>query len=76
MSTRSFSLDFGLGRRVRVTDVAFFMRRQRCSRRTGNQCFRENVGFTGLRLQFGRRRKNSTVRSSTRLGSFRRSSHR
>jgi len=50
MSTRSFSLDFGLRRRVRVMDMAFFMRRQRRSRRTGNWRFRGNTGFTGLRL--------------------------
>jgi len=47
---RSFSLDFGLRRRVRVTDIAFLVRRQRCSRRTRNQCFRGNIGFVGLRL--------------------------
>ena len=71
MSIRSFSLDFGLRRRVRVMDIAFLVRRQRHSRRTRNQCFRENARFAGLRLQLGRRRKNSTVRSRTRLSSFR-----
>jgi len=54
---RSFSLDFGLRRRIRVMDAVFFMRRQKCSRRTGNRCFRGNAGFMELRLQFGRRRK-------------------
>jgi len=76
MSMRSFSLDFELGRRVRVTDAVFLARRQKYSRRTGNWCFRENAGFAGLKLQFGRKKKNGTVGSSTRLGSFRRSSHR
>jgi len=73
---RSLSLDFGLGRRVRVTDAIFLVRRQRRSRRTRNWCFRGNMGFAELRLWFRRRKKNGTVRSSTGLGSFRRSSHR
>jgi len=73
---RGFGFALGLGRRVGVTDAMFLVRRQRCSRRTRNWYFRGNVGFVGLRLQSGRRRKNSTVRSSTGLSSFRRSSHR
>jgi len=48
-------------------DMTFLVRRQKCSRRTGNWYFRENMGFARFRLQFGRKRKNDTVRSSTRL---------
>ena len=73
---KGFGFALRLGRRVGVTDATFLVRRRRHSRRTRNWCFRENVGFAGLRLQFGRRRKNSTVRSTTGLSSFRRSSHR
>jgi len=71
---RSFSLDFGLGRRV--VDATFIVRRQKHSRRTGNWYFRGNIGLVGLRLWFGRTRKNGTVRSNTGLSSFKRSSHR
>jgi len=53
---RGFGFALGLGRKVGVTDTMFFVRRQRYSRRTGNWYFRENTGFTGFRLQFGRRK--------------------
>jgi len=67
---------FRFRRRTRFADAAFLAKRQRHSRWTGDWYFKKNAGFTGLRLQFGRRRKYGTVRDSTRLGSFRRSSHR
>jgi len=76
MTTKGFGFALRLGRRVGVMDATFLVRRQRYSRKTRNWCFRGNAGFAGLRLQFGRRRKNSTVRSTTGLSSFRRSSHR
>jgi len=50
MTMRGFGLALGLGRRVRAMNAMFLVRRQRCSRRTRNWCFRGNAEFAGLRL--------------------------
>ena len=73
---RSANFAFRFRRRTGFTDATFLVRRWRRSKWTSDWCFRRNTGFTRLRLQFGKRGKYGTVRGSTRLSSFSRSSHR